>query len=170
MLCYDSVMKHDLQTLPDSAVELKAIIASLGDTSSQLEEENRLLRQALFAPKSEKQPPAQLCLFDMPEPLPAADTGDEEELVVPSHTRRKKGRRQLPADLPRIEIVHDISEDISEKLDIVPARMQVIRHVRPKYACRNCEGVADEGGAVKIAPLHRCTRRDWQQPDCRLLC
>lgn len=164
-------MKHDLQTLPDSTVELKAIISSLGDTLSQLEEENRLLRQALFAPKSEKQPPAhsaQLCLFDMPEPLPAADAGDGEEIVIPSHTRPKKGRRQLPADLPRLEIVHDIAEeeklcacgcrlsrigeDVSEKLDIVPAKVRVIRHIRPKYACKNCEGVADEEGAVKIAP------------------
>src|SRR4030067_407004 len=41
----------------------------------------------------------------------------------------------------------------SEKFDIVPAKMQVIRNIRYKYACKSCEGVDSEGGAVKIAPL-----------------
>ncbi len=30
--------------------------------------------------------------------------------------------------------------------------MQVIRHIRPKYACKGCEGVEDNGKTVKIAP------------------
>ena len=32
-----------------------------------------------------------------------------------------------------------IGEDRTERLDIVPARLQVIVTVRPKYACRVCE-------------------------------
>jgi transposase len=129
------------------------------------------LRQALFAPKSEKQPAApssQLCLLDMPENPPAASDEDMEEIVVPEHTRRKKGRKELPAELPRIEVLHDlaeeekicacgyrlsrIGEDVSEKLDIVPAKIRVIRHIRPKYTYGNCEGVESEGGSVKISP------------------
>jgi transposase len=48
-----------------------------------------------------------------------------------------------------------IGEEVSEQLDIIPAKIQVIRHIRPKYACRNCEGVEDESGkTVKIAPVH----------------
>ncbi len=31
--------------------------------------------------------------------------------------------------------------------------MQVIKHIRPKYACKNCEGVEDDGPTVKIAPV-----------------
>jgi len=31
--------------------------------------------------------------------------------------------------------------------------MQVIRHIRPKYACKNCEGVEDDGPTVRIAPV-----------------
>ncbi len=46
-----------------------------------------------------------------------------------------------------------IGEEISEKLDIVPQKIQVIRHIRPKYACRDCEGVEDDGPTVKIAPM-----------------
>ncbi|WP_242503977.1 IS66 family transposase zinc-finger binding domain-containing protein [Aliivibrio salmonicida] len=32
-----------------------------------------------------------------------------------------------------------MGKDISEKLEFVPAKVEVIQHVRPKYACRNCE-------------------------------
>lgn len=46
-----------------------------------------------------------------------------------------------------------IGEEISEQLDIVPAKIQVIRHIRPKYACPVCEGVEDDGPTVKIAPV-----------------
>ena len=46
-----------------------------------------------------------------------------------------------------------IGEEVSEKLDIVPQKIRVMRHIRPKYACRACEGVEDNGPTVKIAPL-----------------
>lgn len=32
-----------------------------------------------------------------------------------------------------------IGEEISEQLDIIPAKIQVIRHIRRKYACKTCE-------------------------------
>ena len=34
-----------------------------------------------------------------------------------------------------------LGEDVTEVLEKVPARLKVIRHVRPRYACRVCEGV-----------------------------
>jgi transposase len=74
----------------------------------------------------------------------------------------------LPEDLPRVDVVYDIGEDqklcacgfqlsrigeeISEKLDIIPAKMQVIRNIRYKYACKNCEGVESDAPTVQIAP------------------
>lgn len=164
-------MNHDLETLPDNILELKEIIVSLGETLARLEEENRLLRHALYSPKSEKMPvvhSSQLPLFDMPENPPEEDDEESDEVVVHEHTRRKKGRQCIPDNLPRVEVLHDlpeeekicgcgcrlsrIGEEVSEKLDIVPAKIQVIRHIRPKYACKECEGVEDDGSAVKIAP------------------
>ena len=65
-------------------------------------------------------------------------------------------RRPLPASLPREEVLHDlaskacpdcgegltrIGEEITEQLDIIPARFFVRRHVRPKYCCRHCQSV-----------------------------
>jgi transposase len=62
-------------------------------------------------------------------------------------------RHPLPAQLPREEIVHAApctcptcggalhaaGEDVAEMLEWVPARYKVIRHVRPKFACAQCE-------------------------------
>ena len=94
---------------------------------------------------------------------------EAEPIQVEAHQRRKGGRKPLPEELPRVEIVHDlaaeekvcgcgqelsrIGEEVSEQLDIVPAKIQVLRHIRPKYACKACEGVEDDGPAVKIAPV-----------------
>jgi transposase len=78
------------------------------------------------------------------------------------------GRKPLPEELPRVELVHDIDEadkqcgcgaplskigeDVCEKLDIIPAVIRVIRHVRPKYGCRQCEGIETKNATVTIAP------------------
>ena len=68
--------------------------------------------------------------------------------------KRRTNRGALPAELPRIEVViepqshacpccsgalHRIGEDVSERLDIVPAQLRVLVTRRPKYACRACE-------------------------------
>ena len=162
--------------LPDNTVLLKQMLVDLqGHHNKQTDillEEISLLRAQLYGRKSEKFKPVDgpqpLPLFDMPEP----DTIDEaeEETHVPAHTRKKRGRKALPDNLPRVERLHDIDdadkicpcgcklsrigEEVSEQLDVIPAQVQVIRHIRPKYACKNCEGVEDDGPTVKIAPVH----------------
>lgn len=165
-------MKNSQLDLPESKIELTKIILSNAKEIERLEEEVRLLRQVLFAPKSEKLPVGkfpQPSLFDMPENPPEEADKKVDEIIVPEHTRaKKKGRRKLPENLPRIDRVHDIpdedkicacgceldniGEDVSEKLDIEPAKVRVIRHIRLKYACKNCEGLEDDK-PVKIAPV-----------------
>ncbi|NOY46327.1 MAG: IS66 family transposase [Deltaproteobacteria bacterium] len=142
---------------------------------SLLQEEVQFLKHRMFGRKTERLSEAekkQLLLFNEAEDTVTAQgegEGEEEEVEVSSHTRRRKrGRKALPANLPRVEVVNDvpeeekrcgcgaqkvrIGEETSERLDIVPARIQVIREIRPKYACRACEGVEDEGPTVVIAP------------------
>jgi len=168
--------------LPDNPQELKAIILQLQqnliDTKAYYEremgiliEQIRLLRQQMFGRKSDKissvSPDTQKTIFDMPEP---EDPEEEvEEIVIPEHTRKKRGRRSLPKELPREEVIHDIpeeekvcscgcikkriGEEVSEQLDIIPAQVRVIRHIRLKYACTNCQCDNSEGPAVDIAPV-----------------
>jgi len=77
-----------------------------------------------------------------------------ETVVKPK--RPRAGRQPLPAHLPRIEHRHEpesctcgkcgkdlvkIGEDITEQLDVEPAKFFVHRHIRPQYACKNCETI-----------------------------
>lgn len=170
-------MDIDLSSLPDDPTSLKDIIASLQKTQDKkqsriefLEEHIRLLKNELFGRKTEKLPKVdqkQLLLFGEEKPLEEA--AQPEDVTVPQHTRKKRGRKPLPDNLPRVEVVLDINEedkicgcgcelsligsDRSEKLEIIPAKIMVIRYIRNKYACKNCEGVEDDGPTVRIAPL-----------------
>lgn len=71
----------------------------------------------------------------------------------------RSGRQPLPDHLPRIEHRHEpasctcgqcggaltkIRDDITEQLDVEPAKFFVHRHIRPQYACRACETVVAE--------------------------
>ena len=135
-----------------------------------LNEQIKSLRDKLFGRKTEKiyRDDGQLSLFDIPEPeCPILE--ELEETTVASHTRKKGGRKPLPENLPRVEVIHDIPEEekqcgcgclkthigqeVSEQLDIIPAKIQVIRNIRYKYACKNCEGVEDDGPTVSIARM-----------------
>lgn len=160
--------------------ELKKIIDSFLSKEKEylseidiLKEQIRCLQGKLFGRKSEKNSSdeKQLSLFDIPEEeFPIAEqTEEDDEIEIPSHKRKKRGRKPIPENLPRIEVIHDIDdaeklcecgclkdligEEVSEQLDIVPAKIQVIRNIRPKYACKNCEGVESDGPTVTIAPV-----------------
>jgi transposase len=143
-------------------------LAALHARITLLEEENRWLKAQLFGRSSEKTAPEernpdQRWLFNEIEVL-AAKAAATERITIPAHERGKRGRRRLAAHLPRIEVLHDLSEadkvcpldgsvlerigeETSEQLEVIPARVRVIRHIRPKYACPCCRS------GVKIAPV-----------------
>ena len=53
--------------------------------------------------------PNQLQLFTPPEPVEPVQP--DEDIAIKGHTRKKRGRKPLPEDLPRVEIVHDLPEE-----------------------------------------------------------
>jgi transposase len=98
----------------------------------------------------------------------ADDAGDEADapagVAVAAHVRTPRGRRPLPAWIPRVEVLHDladaekvcagdgaplarIGEEVLEQLELIPASVRVLRHVRPRYACPKCHQ------GVHAAPL-----------------
>ena len=159
------------EKLPDNPEDLKAIIHGMDEHIVILEEQIRLLKKAIFGPKSEKRPVEeeglrQLHLFNEAEAL--VEEKAQKTVIIPEHARQKPKRKPLPKDFPRVEVVHDIDEsekvcgcgaalsrigeEVCEKLDIIPAQIRVVRHIRPKYACKSCEGVESIGPTVKISP------------------
>jgi transposase len=138
-------------------------------------EEIQLLRRRIFGRRAEKlseEDRRQLLLFNEAEEILLAQSiqqPEEQTVEIRAHSRRKRGRKPLPPEIPRVETIHDISEEekrcacgqqmrrigeeFCEKLEVIPARIRVRRHVRPKYACHACEGSGDESrAAVRIAP------------------
>jgi len=122
------------------------------------------IRRIRFGVKSETLSPLQQDLFEetwdtdlsaIEAEVGQLQDGQPGDTVVKPQ-RPRAGRQPLPDHLPRIEHRHEpascscgrcgkdlvkIGEDITEQLDIEPAKFFVHRHIRPQYACRACETV-----------------------------
>jgi transposase len=143
--------------LPDDIAELKAIIRVQQDQNARLEALVASFKKALFGTKSEKVDLAQyeLELEDIETAIAQVEAeidADERTAPVRPPKPRQTNRGSLPKHLERVEVViepelscacgaerHVIGEDVSERLDIIPAQFRVIVTRRPKYACRRCE-------------------------------
>jgi len=159
-------LRQENAALQRERVELTKQVDILG-------EQLAWLKRRFFSRSSEALSEAdrrQLRLFDEIDATPTEQAEEETLVQVPEHTRRQAKRQPLPEDLPREEVLVDIpeeqkhcqcgaelvriGEETSEKLDVIPPRIRVIRTVRPKYACHHCEGSGDESHpAVRIAPM-----------------
>jgi transposase len=118
-----------------------------------------MLKQALhreYGTSSEKIPPEQRHLFDESEVIEAIES-EAQPIRVEGHERKRRGRPRLSADLPRVEVIHDLTdaekvcathgcdlkpmgEVSSEQLEFQPAKLYVLKHIQKKYACPGCEG------------------------------
>src|SRR5262249_23576262 len=156
---------------PPEVVELKRQLHWALLKIEVLEERLRLQRIQKYGPGSEKLNDAQLELLEQEpgvsnlevqaesvrEPLPSRSGAEPR--------RRHPGRQKLPADLPRMERVIAcapeqcqcqscgqamtvIGYEVSEQLDVEPARYVVVVTKREKRACQGCEQ-----GGVAAAPV-----------------
>lgn len=152
--------------------QLEALLSERDRRIRLLEEALRLMRVEKYGASRERlgEAPGQRGLFNeaeaalevieavgMEPELSATPLRDDKTLA------KSPGRKALPAHLQRIEVRHEvpaiericgcglvlqeIGAETSEQLDIIPAKIQVIRHVRPKYACGRCHT------GVKIMPV-----------------
>lgn len=156
-------LPDDAASLKTLVLQLQAQLTQQSDEVTLLKEQLSVLLHKRYGASSEKQSLNQLGLFneaeqDQPDADQQADIEDDEaEIAEPARKRRKPGRKPLPESLPRVRVEHDlpatekvcttcgntdlhrIGEEISEQLEIIPATVQVLQHVRPKYGCRCCE-------------------------------
>jgi transposase len=163
--------------------ELMARIAALQAENRQLaervvklHEELALARLHRFAPKSEKHIDR---LFNEAEQAADEDDADSEDgdvVILPATglpasegaTRKKRGRKALPENLPREHVEYDFSDDqkacpccrhqmhrmgeaVTEQLHI-EVKAKVLQNVRFKYACRHCDRTGINTPVV-IAPM-----------------
>jgi transposase len=190
------IMTEYLDSIPDDLPtcqeRLRAVLERLRDLERQLDEtcstteelqrsysclkeEYLTLKRLFFGPRRERLPeaPGQQHLFDADTPPALTDesAAPAPETDLPSRRRSKgHGRQQIPDDLPRREVPHDvpeeqrtcccgraktrIGEDVTEQLDYEPGKLLVLKHIYPKYACSCCkDGVTSEPPAAN--PIDR---------------
>jgi transposase len=159
-------MAMTVDQLPNDPDALKAMVLARDVENARLIQIIKELQRHRFGRRAETLPEDQLLLgLEEAEQIEAAGEAEKEQSAPDRRakaTRRRANRGALPAHLPRVEMVidiedhacpccrkglHRIGEDVSERLDIVPAQLRVIVVRRPKYACRACEDVVVQTAA-----------------------
>jgi transposase len=147
----------NINDLPNDLETLKKIILEKDQEIDNLKDMVLLLRRKKFAPSSESS--NQQDLFNELEEV-LEEEGEEQEKETITYERKKRGKRKfLPGNLPRIDQVIDLSEEekigmkligeeISEKLEIEPAKIYVRRIIRKKYA-----PIDDKSKKILVAPM-----------------
>ena len=180
-------MAEAAQKLPSDPKKLRAIIAQMTAKQAELEsalaardrkielllERLELLRHQRFGPKADRISRDQLALFDEAElnvlleeldaQIAEAKAPPRSERTEPKQTPKRK---PLPAHLPRVERILDLSEeeqaaiaqthvqigfDESEQLGVLPKQYYVIKIKRAKYAPIDADVPGAEAG-IRIAP------------------
>ncbi len=155
------------EALPDDPGLLKAMLIAERMESERLRQIVREFQRHRFGRRAESlsEDQLQLALEDTEQAAASGQAGSEQKNQAERKARaarRRTNRGALPAHLPRVETVvdvtstvcpccagtlHRIGEDVSERLDIVPAQFRVLVMRRPKYACRACTDVVVQAPA-----------------------
>lgn len=166
----DTALTEENALLKARLAETEAALADAVEAQRRLESIVSELRRETFGPRSEKLDPEQ---FNLPLEdveiaqgvLEAAQEKARRALKGRGPAERgtpNRNRGHLPKQLPRIERIVEpestlcpcgcgemtrIGEDVSERLDMVPAQLRVLVTRRPKYACRRCSGAVVQAHA-----------------------
>ena len=175
----------DAAELSDDIATLKAMLIAAEVRDRRKDERiaswKSWLRRSSRRPRAsigKKRPgPVELALEDLETAIAVvqAEEDAEDRLARRPAKPRSANRGSLPKHLPRIEEIiepqnlvcgcggelHCIGEDVSERLDVIPAQFRVIVTRRPKYACRSCtDGVVQAPAPARLTPAG-CRQRLW---------
>jgi transposase len=158
------------------AAEAKSQLTTINVTIESLKLEIARLRRETFGQTSERGARLLEQLEFQLEDLEADRAEDELAAVAAArkagrpetHLRRHPVKKPFPAHLPRERVVmpapsqcaccgssrlSKLGEDVTETLEAIPRRYKVIQTVREKFACRDCEKIAQPA-----APFHVIAR------------
>ena len=153
-------LKTSQEALTEENAFLTERVKLLEELAERQDSYLRALKRAQYGRRSEKLDADQLMLGleDVEQATAALLREIERRKARAPEKKEKKQRRRnlgaLPPELPREDRVlepddktcatcggalHEIGEDVSERLEYQPARFRVVRTRRPKYGCRCCE-------------------------------
>ncbi len=141
--------------------DLKEKVDKLEKINQHYLEQLKLSKKKIFGASSEKfdDGSVQINLFNEAESerTPLLPEPKIEEVIVPSHKRKKKRSfDEKYGDLPIEEVVYDISDEekncekcgsemtfmryeIRRELKIIPAQVKVVEHKKAVYVCKECD-------------------------------
>lgn len=159
MSTLQNITTMTIEELQKHCVQLERENAELTAKLNWFMEQFRLSKHRQFGTSSERTAPEdqQLLLFNEAEveAQPAAAEPDMETITY--QRRKQRGRREtvlenLPVEtveyrLPEEEQVcsccggplHEMSTEVRQELQVIPAQVKVVKHVRYVYSCRRCE-------------------------------
>lgn len=158
-------LERELEVLRRRDAERAAELAARERRIRILEEALRVLQADRYGASREKLivAPGQSELFNEAETVAELNEVLGAEVNLKATPQRedktslkpKPGRKAIAAHLPRVSVVHDLAEserqcacgdtlieigsETCEQLDYVPPKIQVLQHVRKKYACLGCD-------------------------------
>jgi transposase len=168
-------LPDDVDALRGLVLEHARALADITDAKSKADARIERLQAIIdafmrhrFGRKSEQLDPDQfeLALEDMETAVAEAEQARQQASPSRSDRPRKSNRGSLPAHLERIEQIidveevegvrpcpccggglHQIGEDVAERLDVVPTTFRVLVTRRPRYGCRSCESAVVQAPA-----------------------
>lgn len=164
-------LPEDIEALRAFALEqsrkLAEVMAAKGEAEAEIGRLQSIVDAFMrhrFGPRSEQLDPdqLQLGLEDVETALGQARAACDAATRTRDKQPRKTNRGSLPAHLERIEQVvdvedktcsccggalHQIGEDVAERLDVVPTTFRVLVTRRPRYGCRSCESAVVQAPA-----------------------
>jgi transposase len=171
-----AVLRDENERLKGQLAQTQAALAESEEARRRLESILVDMRREKFGAKSEKLRPDQyhLPLEDVEVAQGVLDAAQEKAAAIikgksdGAACPPNRNRGQLPSHLPRVERIIEpkstlcpcgcgemakIGEDVSERLDVIPAQLRVLVTRRPKYACRRCsEAVTQAHAPEHVVP------------------
>jgi transposase len=160
----------DIEALKMLIVAQRESLASHTQQVEHLKLVIEKLRRMIFGAKSEKVI-VQVEQFELQlEDAETEQAAVEEKYESPAseakpQSQSRPSRKPLPAHLPREVVTHmpeqnccpdcggalrNFGEDVAEILEYIPANFKIIRHLRPKFSCKQCELVVEAPAPSRV--------------------
>ena len=160
-------MVADAEPLPEDVQELQSLVRAQRAQMQHMKLLIEKLKRMHFGRSSERLSREIEQLELQLEEMQAAIAPVQAVLKAAMEESGRPARKPLPEHLPRENVIHQspcscpdcggemrqIGEDVSEMIEYVPGRFKVLRHIRPKFACKGCERIVQ--AAASSRPIAR---------------
>jgi hypothetical protein len=186
-------LKTEAIGTPEKEVDVRLVLAEnaalksenvvLKDENTELKERLAYLEKVVYGQKSERtevvlEGAEQISMFDEAEQASDVHPKTLQTTEVKAHTRVKRTRDEIMADLPVEEVFHEVTdktcgkcgsemtvigkEKIRDELVYVPARLFLRRHVAEVVKCTSCG--MDESRDAELSDIEKCHIRTAEVP------